>query len=295
MSSPLFFPAQRAAAGGAPGRMAFLTGPAPSRYCWREMKLLVLCPIPVEYAACRFALSLRDLPAITGRRACYGRVGKAEVFALEAGPGKARAAATAAFGIQRVGPDLVLDSGSCAGIEPGTSIGEIVAARECFEVDLAGTPFPRRVLPEMRLESAFGFLPREAAAELQREAVELASSGGWGLRVGNQACGEFLIHSEPLRAELHGIFQAAAGNWETAGVFIAALKASLPALSFRVITDLGNQYALRDFLKQVKSRSRELYRFLGQLAVSGWFERFMEHWGRLEQSILDGLPYRVLP
>ena len=259
------------------------------------MKLLILCPIPVEYSACRSSLSFRELPGLTGRRACYGTMGEAEVFAVETGPGKARAAASAAFAIRRLGPDLLLDSGSCAGIEPGTVIGEIVVARECYEVDLAGTPFPRRVLPEMRLESALSFLPVESAAGLLREAVELGRAGGWNLRAGNQACGEFLIHSEPLRAELYGIFQAAAGNWETAGVFIAALKASLPALSFRVITDLGNQYALRDFLRQVKPRSRELYAFLGELARAGWFGRFLLHWGRLEKPILDSLPSRVLP
>jgi adenosylhomocysteine nucleosidase len=259
------------------------------------MRLLALCPIPVEYSACRSALSLRDLPDVAGRRACYGVLGEAELFAVETGPGKARAAASAAFGIQRLRPDLLLDSGSCAGIEPDAVIGEIVAARECYEVDLAGTPFPRRVLPEMRLDSAFSLLPPEAAAPLLKEAVELGRAAGWAVRLGIQACGEFLIHSEPLRAELHGIFRAAAANWETAGVFIAALKASLPALSFRVITDLGNQYALRDFRRQVRPRSRQLYEFLGELARSGWFGRFLKQWGGLGRPFLDGLPARVLP
>jgi nucleoside phosphorylase len=258
-----------------------------------RMKLLFLCPIPVEYTACREALGARDLPALAGRRSGYATSGQAELYCLETGPGKARAAAVALLGIQRYAPDLLLDTGTCAGIEPGSSIGQIVAARECFEVDLAGTPFPRRLLPEMRLPSAFSFLPEGVAESLQQEATQLAEAGC--LRLGNQACGEFLIHSAELREELHRVFRAAAGNWETAGVFIAALKASLPALSFRIVTDLGDRSALRDFRSQVRPRSRELYRYLARLSESGWFGRFLEHWGRLEPELLTSLPSKVLP
>jgi adenosylhomocysteine nucleosidase len=258
-----------------------------------RMKLLILCPIPVEYSACREVLSLRDLPGLAGCRSSYGVAGAGEVYCLETGPGKARAATAAVLGVQRYAPDLLLDSGSCAGIEPGAAIGQIVVARECFEADLAGTPFPRRLLPEMRLASGFTFLPPEVAEALQKELAERGEAGR--LRLGNQACGEFLIHSGQLRGELYRVFRAAAGNWETAGVFIAALKNSLPALSFRVVTDLGNQDALRDFRKQVKPRSRELYRYLCALLECGWFGRFLEHWGRLEPSLLASLPSRVLP
>jgi nucleoside phosphorylase len=258
-----------------------------------RMKLLILSPIPVEYAACREAMGLRELPALAGRRCGYTAAGEVELYCLETGPGKARAATGALLGIQRFGPDLLLDSGSCAGIAPGVGVGQIVAARECFEVDLAGPPFPRRLLPEMRLPSAFSFLPKQAGEALQHEA--LASGEAGCLRLGNQACGEFLIHSAELRAELYGVFRATAGNWETAGVFIAALRASQPALSFRIVTDLGDRNALRDFRRQVRPRARELYRYLAGLAESGWFGRFLQHWGRLEPSLLASLPSRVLP
>ena len=258
-----------------------------------RLKLLILCPIPVEYSACREVLALRDLPNLAGCRSGYASAREGELYCLESGPGKARATAAALLGVQRYGPDLLLDSGSCAGIEPGVSIGQIVAARECFEVDLAGTPFPRRLLPEMRLPSAFSFLPQQDGETLLRQAVEQGEAGC--LQVGNQACGEFLIHSGQLREELHRVFRASAGNWETAGVFIAALKCSLPALSFRVVTDLGDRNALRDFRAQIRPRSRELYGYLGGLLESGWFARFLRHWSLLQSSLLASLPARVLP
>jgi hypothetical protein len=78
-------------------------------------------------------------------------------------------------------------------------------------------------------------------------------------------------------------------------VFVAALKNSLPALSFRVITDLGDAQALRDFRRNIKARSRELYRYLGNLMEYGWFERFREHWSRLDAAVLQRLPGAVLP
>jgi len=259
------------------------------------MKLLVLCPIPVEYAACRETLSLRDLPSLAGCRLSRGTIGSCEIHALESGPGKARAANAAASGIQRFSPDVVLDTGSCAGIEPGSVIGEIVVARECYETDISGSCFPRRSIPEMRLASAFSFLPAEVSERLQKEAVELGETNGLRVRLGTQACGEYLINTAQMRSELYRLFQAAAGNWETAGVFVAALKNALPTLSLRVVTDLGDRDALRDFRRNVKPRSRVLYGYLAALVEYGWFDRLLEHWGCLERIVLDGIPAAVLP
>jgi nucleoside phosphorylase len=259
------------------------------------MKILIVCPIPVEYACCRESLSLRDQPRLAGCRASHGVVGGCELEAVESGPAKARAAAATAAGILRYGPELVLDTGSCAGIEAGTVIGEIVLGRECYESDISGSCFPRNRIPEMRLPSALGFLPAEAREALLKEAVEQGQEAGLRVRPGNQVCGEFLIHSPEMRSELYRLFQASAGNWETAGVFVAALKNALPALSFRVVTDLGDAQALRDFRRNIKARSRELYRFLGDLMEGGWFERFREHWSRLDGSVCQGLPGSVLP
>jgi nucleoside phosphorylase len=118
---------------------------------------------------------------------------------------------------------------------------------------------------------------------------------GRRVRPGNQVCGEFLIHSAEMRGELHRLFQASAGNWETAGVFVAALKNAVPSLSFRVITDLGDARALSDFRRNVRARARELYRYLGALMEYGWFERFRQHWDRLDRVVQQGLPGTVLP
>lgn len=257
------------------------------------MKLLVLCPMPLEFSACREMLNLRDLPSVAGCRAGRGLLGNCEVLAIASGPGKARSASAAAAGIRHFAPDAVLDSGSCAGIEPGTEIGTIVLARECYETDISGSCFPQRRIPEMRLPSAFGFLP--SPEPLLAEAVERGEASGWRVRLGVQACGEFLISSSLMRSELYRIFQAVAGNWETAGVFVAALKSALPVLSLRIVTDLGDENALRDLRRNVRRLSKNLYRYLALLLEYGWFERLLEEWGRLERSAVEAIPATVLP
>ena len=57
------------------------------------MRVLLVCPIPLEYTSCRSALSLREAPVVLGCRAARGFPGNADVMAVESGPAKARAAA----------------------------------------------------------------------------------------------------------------------------------------------------------------------------------------------------------
>ena len=78
-------------------------------------------------------------------------------------------------------------------------------------------------------------------------------------------------------------------------MFIAALRSSLPALSFRVVTDLGDRNALCDFRRQVRPRARELYRYLSacwSTAGSNGSSSTGAGWSR---SLPAALPSRVLP
>ncbi|MCK5005807.1 MAG: hypothetical protein KAR73_00375, partial [Spirochaetales bacterium] len=74
-----------------------------------------------------------------------------------------------------------------------------------------------------------------------------------------------------------------------------ALKNSLPPLSVRIVTDLGNEQALKEFRSNIKKKSRELYKYVQVLAEYGWFDHFLESWQKLEPSTIDKLPQYVLP
>lgn len=259
------------------------------------MKLLLICPLPPEFNACREILGLRDSKPVSGCRSARGSAGKVDIIALESGPAKARAAAAAVAGCLADKPQLVVDTGSCAGTEPGAFVGQLILCRDCHEYDIGGSGFPTRSIPEMRLPSAVSILPSDDRETLLRQAGETGSSGNFQVHVGNQACGELLIQSQSMRETLHTLFQASGANWETAGVFIGALKNSLPPLSLRVVTDLGNEQALGDFRANIKREARQLYRYLQVLAEYGWFDSLLECWQRLEPAAVDRLPQRVLP
>jgi len=259
------------------------------------VKLLIVCPIPVEFNACREVLSLRDIQGSWACRAGRRSSGNVEVYALESGPAKVRAAWATTAGIQQLSPQLVLDTGCCAGIRPGSAVGEIILAKTCYEYDISGGGFPKKSIREMRLPSALQILEAASRQTLLRRAVEEGRQAGYEVRVGDQACGEFLIQSQAMRQALFALFGAEAGNWETAGVFIPALKSALPALSLRVVTDLGDENALRDFRRNAKEKSRQLYRCLQVLIETGWFALFMSGWEKLPEASRRKLPSLVRP
>lgn len=259
------------------------------------MKLLFICPIPVEFNSCRETLRLRDTSPFIGCKTGRCVIGNSEIIAIESGPAKVRAASATSSGCINFSPDLVIDSGTCAGIEPGAIIGEIIVSEYCYEYDISGNGFPAKSIPEMKLPSGFTLLSSSIRESLQRDAVEKGRSSGFPVRVGSQACGEYLIGSLAMREALFSLFHVSGSNWETAGVFVSALKNNIPPLSIRVISDLGNENALRDFRKNVKRQSKDLYRYIQLLIETGWFSRFIEGWRRIDQKVIGELASYVLP
>ena len=85
----------------------------------------------------------------------------------------------------------------------------------------------------MKLPSAFEFLPRREGQKLVRALTELGKDRGLHVRAGIQACGEFFIQSAQVRESLLALSGATACNWETAGVFVGALRSRVPPLSLR--------------------------------------------------------------
>ncbi|MBN2552888.1 MAG: hypothetical protein JXB06_08955 [Spirochaetales bacterium] len=255
----------------------------------------MICPLPPEFNACREILSLRDARPVSGCRSARGSAGNIDVLAVESGPAKARAAAATAAGCMSCAPQLVVDTGSCAGTAPGAFVGQLIVCRECYEYDIGGGLFPSKMIPEMKLPSALSMLHSAEREALLREAGETGSTESFQVQVGNQACGELLIQSQEMREALYSLCQASGANWETAGVFVGALKNRIPPLSVRIVTDRGDEEALKDFRANLKKQARQLYRYIQVLAEYGWFDHFLECWQKLDPASLDLLPRSVLP
>jgi len=259
------------------------------------VRVLLICPIPLEFTGCRTALSLRDGERVFGCRTCRGSVASTEILALESGPAKVRAATAAVAGIGEFQPDLVVDTGTCAALDGDLIVNSIVVGLRCLEYDISGNGLPDRIIPEMRLPSGLDLLPRRDAQKLVRTAVELGTGLGAHVRSGIQACGEFFIQSAPVRESLHTVSNAIACNWETAGVFVAALRARIPPLSFRVISDLGDEDSLRDFRRNARYSSQVLYRFVRSGLESGWFVDFLDDWKGMARTHVERMAQLVLP
>jgi len=254
-----------------------------------------MCPIPIEFNACRSVFVLKDIQIKTGCRAARGVVENTEVFALESGPAKARSASETVSGLYEFKPDIVLDTGTCGGLESGSLIGEIIISEICYEYDISGSGFPRRIIPEMRLPSAFEFLEMHDKDRLLRKAVEFGRDLHYFVRSGVQACGEFLVQTLSVKKALHSVLHADACNWETAGVFISALRNAVPPLSMRIISDLGDEDALKSFRKNAKKSSFELYKYIRGLVESGWISDFMESWSHEDKQKKALMSKAVLP
>lgn len=242
------------------------------------MRILIICPVPVEFTSVRSLLSLRDAACVAGCRSARGTVAGLHAVALQSGPGKARAAAATAGAIAALAPDLVVDSGTCCALEAGLVVGAVVLGRACVEYDIAGSHLPRRIIPEMRLPSALSLLPRPQSDRLVRAAVEVGRGNGVHLCAGLQACGEYFVQSPAARDPLAALTGALAANWETAGVFVAALRAGVPPLSLRAVSDLGDERSLADFRANARRVSRGLYGFVRSLAEAGWFAQVHGRW-----------------
>ena len=265
------------------------------------VKVLLVCPVPVEFLACRTTLFMQDIPLIAGCRSARVGIGVAELTALGTGAGHARAAAAVAAACCRcpadavgpdcvrpdcvrpdcVRPDLVVDTGSCAGLGPGAGIGQVVLGTASCEYELrsqGGRGVSVEVLPTLKRPSALECLGAAARRGLKDEALEIGRRAGVIVRAGAQACAEVLVNSSELRRSLHRTLGAFGANWESSGVFAAASEGGVSALSLRVITDLGDSRALHDFRRHVKTGARRLYGYLGLLAETGWFGRFEEAW-----------------
>lgn len=242
------------------------------------MRVLMICPVPLEYTSCRSALSLRDAARVLGSRAARGSLANIDLLAVESGPAKARAAAATVAGIVDFQPDLVIDTGTCGALDGDLIVNGIIFAVSCLEYDISGSGMPNRIIPEMKLPSAIGFLPRREGEKAVRAATELGKNAGFHVRAGAQACGEFFIQSVAVRESLRTVSGALASNWETAGVFIAALRARVPPLSLRIVSDLGDEDSLADFRRNARTCAQGLYGFLRVLLEAGWVVDFFSAW-----------------
>jgi adenosylhomocysteine nucleosidase len=240
------------------------------------MRILLATPIAPEYRMCKKILGLKNelrhktWITASAENALY------TLAAVQSGPGKSKAFAATAAVIADFSPDIILDTGSCAGIKPEVRIGDIIMGTQCVEYGISGFCFFKKIYKINILPSAFTFFPKATEKTLVQSALQIGRDIGCKVEKGIQASGEHIINSRRRRESLHTLFHAAGGNWETAGVYESALRASLPVFSIRVVTDLGKANAIKEFYFNIKPCTNYLYRYISALVQENWFNRFLK-------------------
>jgi len=218
------------------------------------MNLVVVCPLPQEYRAVKRALGLEPVQSRLGRKHAEGGRVPIRVSSVLSGPGPKRAAAATSAVLETDAFDLVVDFGTCAALARDLSIGDILLATECVGFTASGRDGP---------------VSRGRPCGL-RAHPSLAADGT--VKIGRQASGRIVVAGRKRRRSIREATEADAVNWETAAVFGRALDRGVPAVSLRIVTDLGDRHALSDFRRQVGAQSARLADFLSTLIESGWFE-----------------------
>lgn len=235
------------------------------------MRVLMACPVEPEFARCRKSLAAYRTGSARG--VVHARVANTEVAALRSGLGKARTAARLARFCAEWVPDVLVDTGSCGGLAPGTPVGTVVAAAGCVEFRLPGHRLPRLLRRYERRPTALAALPAGALTPLRD------GPGAGTVVVGDIACNEVVVDDAALRESIHRETAAVAATFETAAVGAVAAEYGIPWFSFRVVTDTASGTAALEFARTVARETASLYGRLVQLVECGWFRSVREALG----------------
>jgi len=219
------------------------------------VRVLLICPIPLEYTTCRTApvpARLRTRPWLSGQRAA--RWAMLTSMAMATGPAKARAAAgtVARYRALPARPRGGFGHLRRAGRRPDRECnraGDFPASNTTSQEAGCRIEF----IPEMRLPSAFEH-PLPPGVPEARARFHRAGQGPGHPRAQRHPGLRrvFLSSRRRCGSPLQSVSGAAACNWESAGVFVGALRSRIPPVSIRAVSDLGDEDAMRDFRRNVR-------------------------------------------
>jgi len=238
------------------------------------MRILINCPIPPEFKACVRNLDLHERVRNRLKKMNSGTIGGVNVLALQSGAGRDRAAEAVEKAAVHLRPDLVLDTGSCAALNEEILIGTIILATRCLEVDKDYSKISRGKIEKREVTAGLWGNGSEVPCEGLKLVEQTLRTSGFSTVRGAQGCGTFMLSSVERRRSLYLSLGALGWNWETSGVFDSACRMGIPGLSLRIVTDMGDERALSDFVGNIKPESKRLYQAIRRLIENGRF-RFL--------------------
>lgn len=194
--------------------------------------VLVLTPLNIEAEALR-----PHLTDSAKRKLCIGGHGKVQ-FALN----------TQRL-ILELKPDLVIGAGAAGALDPELKPGTVIITNEIIEHDYR-LRFIKRPNPSFSCHAAWV----RKFADLDIENVTTV--------VGKIASGDEDVVDRVRAEELRRLTGASAVTWESAGLARACLAQNVPFVDVRVITDLADTQAPKDFMHHLQKGMASIARLL---------------------------------
>ncbi len=240
-----------------------------------QLTLGIICPVPIEYKACRDVLKLSGEKRLMGRLASSKLDKRLEIIAVQAGPGKIRCASATQLVIDRYTPDVIMDVGGAGSLSPEISFFDVICAEKAYEYDICPVEEFSRYADDLMTHTILNDLTEEGRKVFRQFSSHIKNKISLNLKTGDIACGERNVDNKILRDKLHDLFNASACNWETSAVLKTAQLSGVKALSFRVITDEASEDMEKELAANWRNALLKLYAVLDDLLTHGWLFRLL--------------------
>jgi futalosine hydrolase len=236
--------------------------------------VLVIAAVPLETALLEGALENRSPLATGSFNTLEGTLGALRVVICTGGIGKINAAIAATAMIERLQPQLVINTG-CAGAYPGSglAIGDLAMASEeilgdegvitsAGWLDFQAMGLPLLVQGDRRYYNEIPLPPRPADLALQ-----LANRCGTQLTRGRFVTVSTCSGSDRRGVELGQRFRAIAENMEGAAVALTCLRYGIDCLEIRGISNLVEERDMKrwDIPRAVEVAQRFVLKYLEEM------------------------------
>ena len=179
-----------------------------------KIKIGIICPLDVEYDACKEILDLKNESEISGRIVSERKENNIEVYAVKAGVGKINCSSATQLVIDKLHTDFIIDAGVAGSLAEDVNINDIVCGKYIFEYDPntgeildKNTPCTWSTLIDASHRKEFNEFINWAKDKMNKN-----------IKVGNITSGERDVKSTELKQILHDNFNAIACNWETSAI-----------------------------------------------------------------------------
>ena len=237
------------------------------------VQVAIICSTAAEFRAVRKALPLTTEQTICGRTVAVANA-LPSFAVVHAMPGKVSCAAATQLSVDVFSPRLVLAAGAAGSLDDSVSIGSLVCAELCYEVDILPVAEFSKHAAELTSGTVAALGQHSSRPVLERFAAALAANPSpVQMRFGNIASGEANVTDAFRRNELRAAFSAIACDWETSAVVRIASVNLVDALSFRVITDLAGNEMAQEYARNREGCLETLATVIREFVCGGWVPR----------------------